>query len=146
MEEFAYVVNVDVAVHRGEEYLFIERATSEAHAAGLLGFPGGKDEAQAGADDVLEATARREVEEEVGVIAADPTYVFSGTFESDDWLSVLNVLASARYVDGRAHPREPEEVAAVYWLTPGEIRQRSDVPAFTASYLDAVEAHRGRRA
>ena len=41
-----YVVNVDCAAARGDEYLFVERAASEEHAAGQLSFPGGASSAE----------------------------------------------------------------------------------------------------
>lgn len=143
MEKPAYVVNVDVAVARGDEYLFVERAADESHAAGLLGFPGGTVEQSPGGDRTVERTAAREVDEEVGVDVGDVEYVHSTTFEADDGTPVLNVVTAARYAGGEAHPKAEDEVAAVHWLTPDDLRARADVPAFTERYVDLVEAHRG---
>jgi len=134
-----YVVNVDCAVRRGEEYLFVERAASEEHAAGQLAFPGGKLEDPPAGEDAVAATARREVHEETGVEVRDVAYVTSGTFVSDTGDDVLNVVATGDYADGEAHPREPEEIGAVHWLTPDELATR-DPPEFMLGYVDAVEA------
>ncbi|AGN00642.1 ADP-ribose pyrophosphatase [Salinarchaeum sp. Harcht-Bsk1] len=142
MDEFAYVVNVDVAVHRDDEYLFIERGADEEHAAGLLGFPGGKLESDPGTADAIEATAIREVEEEVGVVVESPSYVHSSTFTADEGTTCLNVLTRVAYVEGRARPCAGEEVDAVHWLTPSELAGLDGVPSFTRTYLERVEADR----
>lgn len=141
MRDSALVVNVDVAVARGDDYLFIERAESEAHAAGSLAFPGGKVE-DPPADDPIEATAVREVREEVGVAVEDITYVLSSAFVADDGTECLNVVTLGTYAGGDARPREPEEVAAVHWLTPAELRARNP-PEFLLGYLERVETQRG---
>jgi 8-oxo-dGTP diphosphatase len=138
-----YVVNVDCAVARGDEYLCIERAASEEHAAGQLAFPGGKLEDPPDGTDAIAATACREVREETGVEVRDVAYVTSGTFESDTGDPVLNVVTCGAYDGGEAHPREPEEVGAVHWLTPDELRAR-DPPGFLLGYVDSVEAVRRR--
>lgn len=136
-----YVVNVDCAVARDDEYLFIERAASEEHAADQLAFPGGKLESPPDGADAIAATARREVREETGVEVRDVAYVTSGTFESDTGHRVLNVVVTGAYDGGEAHPREPEEVRAVHWLGVEELRA-CDPPGFLLGYLDAVEAVR----
>ena len=83
MATHRYVVNVEGAVLRDDEYLLIERAAAEDHAAGWLAFPGGKLEASPGTDDAIEATARRELAEEVGLAVGAVDYVSSRTFETD---------------------------------------------------------------
>lgn len=62
-----YVVNVEGAVVRDDEYLLIERAAAKEHASGSLSFPGGKVEQSPGGDATIEATARCELAEEVGI-------------------------------------------------------------------------------
>lgn len=64
----AFVVNVEVFLHRDDRWLLIERGAEESHAPGALGGVGGKVEPP-GADrpGVIEDTARREVLEEIGV-------------------------------------------------------------------------------
>lgn len=60
-----YVVNVCVALRRRDQWLLIVRHPDLGHAGGTLAVPGGKVEATTGpsGDDVLEATARREIAE-----------------------------------------------------------------------------------
>ena len=142
MEEYAYVVNVDGVVVRDGEYLFIERGADEDHAAGLLGFPGGKVERPPDGGDALAETARRELFEEVGVEVGDVEYVHSSTFETDGGTRCLNVVALCEYVSGEAHPRATDEVAATHWLSSEDIEDREDVPAFTERYVELVEAVR----
>lgn len=145
MDEYAYVVNVDGVVVRDGEYLLIERAADETHAAGLLSFPGGKLEESSGSVDAVEKTAARELAEEVGVEVGAVEYVLSATFEADDGAPCLNVVALCEYDGGEARPRAEDEVAAVHWLTYDEIEARDDVPSFVEEYADRVEAHRRRR-
>lgn len=97
MDAPTYVVNVDGAVERDGEYLFIERAANEDHASGLLAFPGGKLEAPPGSDDAIAATARRELAEEVGVEVGAVEFVTSRTFEADDGALCLNVVTLCEY-------------------------------------------------
>jgi 8-oxo-dGTP diphosphatase len=148
MDEYAHVVNVDGAVARARddgsmEYLLVERSEDEDHAAGLLGLPGGKLEPEPGTDHAVEATVRREIEEEVGVAVGEVAYVCSGTFETDTGHQCLNVVTLCEYEGGEARAREPEEVAAVHWLTLDDLRAREDVPGFTETYVERADAVRG---
>jgi 8-oxo-dGTP diphosphatase len=149
MSESGFVVNVQAAVWRphedgdGVEYLLGKRAENEEHAAGEWSFVGGKVESVGADDSVLAATARRECREEVGVELRDLAYVTDSGFVSDTGAPVVNVVFRARWDGGDARPRDPEEVAAVEWLSPAAIRHREAVPEFTVGYLDAAE--RGRR-
>lgn len=137
-----YVVNVEAAVYRDGEYLLAERSAEENHAAGLLSLVGGKVEGVENAPTVLEDTVRRELREEVGVEVRDPEYVTSAAFVSDGGASVVNVVFLCRYDAGEARPREPEEVAAVHWLSPDAVADHPDAPAFTVEYVDRVEERR----
>ena len=140
MDEYAYVVNVDGVVVRDGRYLMIERAADEEHAAGALGFPGGKVESAPGTDDPIEATAVRELAEEVGIEVGDVEYVLSKAFAADDGTACLNVVVHCEYVGGEAYPRAADEVVAVHWLTAEEIRER-DPPAYLVQYVDRVEGY-----
>lgn len=142
IEEYGYVVNVDGAVVRDGEYLLIERGDDEDHAAGMLAFPGGKVEQLPGGDEPIRETARRELAEEVGVDVGRVEYVTSSTFEADDGTPCLNVVTLCEYVGGEVHVKATDEVAAVHWLTPAEMRAHDEVPDFLLAYLDAVEAVR----
>lgn len=141
MDDYAYVVNVDGVVVRDGEYLLIERGEDEEHAAGMLAFPGGKMERESGRDDPIEATAAREVYEEVGVKVGNVEYVLSNTFEADDGTQCLNIVTLCEYKGGDPFPRASDEVAAVHWLTPDEIRERNP-QKFLCRYVEQVEQYR----
>lgn len=145
MDARRLVVNVDAAVWRDGSYLLIERATSEDHAAGLLGLPGGKVEWQPGEMDVFKETVVRELDEEVGIDVANVQYVTSSLFEADEGTPCLNVVTTADHAGGTATVRAPDEVVAVHWFSMDEIRDRDDVPAFTERYLERVERARASR-
>lgn len=143
MDAFTYVVNVEGAVVRDGEYLLVERSAEEEHAAGLLAFPGGTVEQTPGSEDPIEATVARELREEVGLEVTSVEYVRSKTFETDTGLTCLDLVTLCR-ATGEATPREPEEVAAVHWLSPGEIRGHEAAPAYLEPDLAALErARRG---
>lgn len=146
MRDHAYVLNVDGAVVRDGAYLLIERAAEKGHAAGALAFPGGRVEQPPGGEDTFEATARRELREEVGIEVGGVEYVCSSTFADDRGTRCCNVVMLCEHAGGEAHPRASDEVAAVRWLTPDEIATHEDAPAFLSAYVDRVEAHRGREA
>jgi 8-oxo-dGTP diphosphatase len=142
MDEYAYVVNVEGAVVRDGEYLLIERAADEDHAAGSLAFPGGKVEQAPGGEGTFEATARRELAEEVGIEVGAVEYVHSRTFEADTGAEVVDVVTLCEHVAGEPEPREPEEVAAVHWLGPAEIRDHEAAPEFLVQDVERIEATR----
>jgi 8-oxo-dGTP diphosphatase len=116
----AFVVNVEVFLHRRGRWLLIRRSDEEAHAPGTLGGVGGKVDSGGTGDDVLESTARREVREEVGVdlTGVDLTYVTSGSFVTDDGDPVVNVVfAGALPGDAEPFAASSEEVAGLVWRT-----------------------------
>ncbi|AGB14689.1 ADP-ribose pyrophosphatase [Halovivax ruber XH-70] len=144
MDEYGYVVNVDGAVVREDEYLLIERGADEEHAAGELAFPGGKLETPPGTDDAIAKTARRELREEVGIEVGAVTYVCSSTFTADDGTQCLNVVTLCEHTGGVAQVCESAEVETVHWLSPEELRNRSDVQSYLVEYVEAVELARGQ--
>jgi 8-oxo-dGTP diphosphatase len=142
MDEHAYVVNVEGAVVRDGEYLLVERAAEEDHAAGTLAFPGGKVEQAPPGDAPVEATVRRELSEEVGIEVGAVEYSHSRTFETDTGVQCLNIVTRCRYESGTASPREPEEVAAVHWLGAEELGSHDDVPGFLWRDIERIESQR----
>lgn len=141
--EPAFVVNIDGAVVRDGAYLCIERGTDETHAAGIIGFPGGKLEADPAGEDPIAATARRELREEVGLTVTDVSYITSNTFVADDGTPCLNIVTRCA-AEGEPTIAAPDEVAAIHWLTPEACRSHPAVPVYIEGYIDAIEAHRNR--
>ena len=145
MDEYTYLVNVEGAVVRDGEYLLVERAADEEHAAGLLGFPGGKVETVPGADGPIEATARRELREEVGIEVGAVEYAHSRSFEMDTGAACVNIVTLCEHEDGEARARSPEEVAAAHWLTPEEIMNHEAAPGSLKRDVERLETHRRQR-
>ena len=138
----AYVVNVEVFLHRDGRWLLIRRG-AEAHAAGTLAGPGGKVEADGELPDVLEETGRREILEEIGVdLAGVPfSYVHSSLFTSDDGDPVVNVvLAAPLPPDAQPYAASPEEVAELLWLTLDEAVAHPACPPWTRRSLEHAAA------
>lgn len=137
-----YVCNVEGAVSNESKYLIGTRSQEEGHAPGALGLIGGTVEPTE-ADDILQATVRREIREETSVEVADEmAYVESHRFHTDDGTAVVNVVFLCRYESGTAVAAEPEEITSVQWLSAEEITTHPDVPPWTRRSVEAAERRR----
>lgn len=136
-----FVVNAEAAIYRDGEYLLVERAAGEDHAAGELALVGGTVERDA-ADPALEATVGREVREEVGVEVGELAYVTSTTFETDAATPCVNVVFLGRHAAGEATVEEPDEVARTRWLAPAAVEGHAEVPPYTREYVAAADERR----
>lgn len=142
MERSRFVVNVEVAVVRDGRYLAIVRGEGVSFGAGWLGFPGGCLDWDGPMRDAVEVTARREVQEEAGIPLDDPiVYIESHTF-GESGSPVLDIVVLARSSRGEPSANAPDEVAAVMWLTAGELRSDPRTQEWTRRGLDLVEARR----
>jgi 8-oxo-dGTP diphosphatase len=134
----AFVVNVEVFLQRDGRWLLIERGKQEAHAPGTLAGVGGKVEVNGAGVDVLEATARREVAEEIGVdiMGVELSYVESGFFATDDGDPVINVVFRAE-MPPHAQPMaaSAEEVEGLVWLTAHEAEVNPNCPPWVLRSL-----------
>jgi 8-oxo-dGTP diphosphatase len=148
-----YVVNVEAFVWDGTpapegRYLMMVRGASEEIAPGALAPPGGKVEATGGEQDIIEATLRREVLEEVGVEVVDHVYVESHAFEGQfdgRPIVVVDLVFLCRYASGEPQAQDPEEVAGIEWLTPAALRSDPRALPFTLASFDRVEDVRRER-
>lgn len=138
-----YVVNVEGAIVRGEQYLMIIRGQGETHAGGTLSFVGGKVEITETASDVLEVTLRREIMEEVGVQVSGLSYVQSSHFIAGDDL-VVDIVFLCRYETGEPRIADIQEVENILWLTAAEVMEHSLCPPWTQAAMQRVEALRHR--
>jgi len=145
MMERRYIVNVEGAIVRDGRYLMIVRGEREAQAPGTLSLPGGKVEVDGGAVEVLEETLRREIAEEVGV-AVEPTlaYIDSIAFVTDYGAPVVDVAFLCRHATGEPVALDPDEVAAVRWLTAAEVAASPQAPPWTRRTIERAEAARLR--
>ncbi len=143
MTELWYIVNVEAAVLKDGHYLIVVRGEGESHAPGALALPGGKVEDARTATDVLEDTLRRELIEEVGVeVAPNMAYVQSSAFVADDGDPVIDIVFLCRYESGTPTALDPDEVAAVQWMSLEEIRTAPNVPAWTRHSIEMADQTR----
>lgn len=144
--EHLYIVNVEAAICRGDRWLLIERSAAESHAAGTLALVGGKVEGRGAGAQILEATARREIAEEVGLAIDGPLhYLESAMFVSDDGFPVVDIVFACEAEAGDARPLIPAEVAAVEWLTAAEAEADRRTPPWTWRSLARAERWRQER-
>lgn len=54
----------------------------------------------------------------------------------------LNIVTRCEYLSGTASPKEPEEVAAVRWLSTDEIFDHDAAPEFLERDIERLETHR----
>jgi 8-oxo-dGTP pyrophosphatase MutT (NUDIX family) len=140
----AYIVNVEGAIVKDGRYLMDVRGEEE-YAPGGLSFPGGKVEAVGNAADVLEATLRREIAEEVGLEVHDEmAYVRSSAFLAEGKL-VIDVVFLCRWKSGEAVAADFAEIAAVRWVTASGALAHPKTPPWTRSTLRLAEKARLER-
>jgi 8-oxo-dGTP pyrophosphatase MutT (NUDIX family) len=144
MESIWYIVNIEGIVVRPTDgrYLMVVRGAGESYMPGALSFPGGKVEGAKSEDNVFEETLRREIREETGVEVADEmVYVESHSFiaEGDP---VVDVVFLCRYESGEATAADPDEVAAVRWMTVREILDRPETAPWTRQSIELAEKKR----
>ncbi|MBD3919455.1 NUDIX domain-containing protein [Paenibacillus sp. PR3] len=127
-----FIVNVEAAILRGNQWLMITRSIKEEHAGGTLSLVGGKVDLSDMGMEIVERTVKREVLEEVGVEIADKvTFVYSSSFVTGDGRNVINMVFLCDYVSGTAYSVIPDEVEAVHWLTYDEIMNHPKAPPWT---------------
>ena len=137
-----FVVNTQGLVVKDGRYLMIVRGENEAQAPGVLAPPGGKAEYGADGNNVVEDTLRREILEETGVTVGEMAYVRSNRFTLDTGEPVVDIAFLCRFESGEAHTADPDEVAAVEWLTIDEIAVHSRAPEWTVETARLAETLR----
>ncbi|MFC7371990.1 NUDIX hydrolase [Fictibacillus iocasae] len=125
-----FVVNVEGAIHRNGQWLFIVRSEKEEHAGGCLSLVGGKCEIEGFSSDILERTLKREILEEVGSEVADLKYVNSSSFVTDSGINVIDIVFLCHHKYGEPYAKSRDEVDDVLWMTTAEILAHADSPAF----------------
>jgi 8-oxo-dGTP diphosphatase len=135
-----FVLNVEGAVYREGKWLVIERSTKEEHAGGLLSLVGGTVENEGFSKDLLERTLKRELFEEVGItIKDDVKYVRNTSFVLPDGREVLDLVFYCEIATGEPFAKSPDEVTAVYWMTPGEILAHPKAPIWLKESVEEAE-------
>ncbi|WP_447007663.1 NUDIX domain-containing protein [Saccharothrix isguenensis] len=116
------------------------------HAPGTLAVVGGHLEVEGPGSDVLEATARREVAEEVGVDLTGTPLVCAESpfFVGDTGNRVVGVVFAAVLPDDAVPAvTTPEEVAGLGWWTLAELAAEPDCPAWTLQSVRRAAAVSG---
>jgi 8-oxo-dGTP pyrophosphatase MutT (NUDIX family) len=118
MDSGFYAVTVCVLIHCGNSWLLVVRAPGVGYAPNMIGMIGGHVDVTDPEADVLEATARREVAEEVGLdLSGVPlTYLESEFFITDGGEQQVTVTFSApARSDDEPYVNAPDELAEVGW-------------------------------
>jgi 8-oxo-dGTP diphosphatase len=136
-----YIVNVEGAILKDRRYLLVVRGPGETHAAGTLSLVGGKVENAGESADILEATLRREILEEVGLEIGAMEYLHSKSFGSASE-PVVDVIFLCAFSGGEAKVIDPDEVAAIRWMSAQEVQDDPDAPIWTKQDVQAAEAKR----
>ena len=126
-----YAVTVCVLIHRGSSFLLVVRSPAVAYAPNMIGMIGGHVAVIDPERDVLEATARREVTEEVGLDLSETalTYLESEFFITDGDERQITVTFSAPAPFGdEPYVNAPGELAEVGWWTLDDLEADARCP------------------
>ncbi|KGR73502.1 NUDIX hydrolase [Ureibacillus manganicus] len=131
-----FIVNVEGAIRKGNQWLIIERSQKEEHAGGLLSLVGGKVEIEGNSSAILERTLKREILEEVGVNVKEKLhYVHSTSFMTESGEHVVDIVFVCEYESGEPIANSLDEVANVYWYTTDEILSHPNSPSYLKEYI-----------
>jgi 8-oxo-dGTP diphosphatase len=136
-----YAVTVCVLIHRGNSVLLVVRASGVGYAPNMIGMIGGHVDVTDPEGDVLEATARREVAEEVGLdISGVPlTYLESEFFVIDGGERQITVTFSSPAPSGEEpYVNAPDEVAEVGWWTLNDLEADPRCPPWLSALIRRV--------
>ena len=146
MDRYKYVVNVEMAVARGDTFLVTVRSDEETYMPGALAMPGGKVDPATVTANVLEETAYRELLEETGLIIRRIEYLESKSFRMSEDTFVVDVVFLAEVEPGEARVLDPKEIKDLMWLTADEILDNPLTPKWLAESIERADrVLRGRR-
>ena len=143
MPRSRYTVTACLLVRRGERWLLSVRGAGVGYAPGRLGLIGGHVEDDDPAQDVLEATARRELLEETGLdLTGLPLrYVESARFAAgeDDLQVTVTFVADAP--PGAEPSVRSAELAEVGWWTLADLEADARCPDWLPGLISRAAAH-----
>ena len=138
MDSEVYAVTVCVLIHRGNSVLLVVRAPGVGYAPNMIGMIGGHVDVTDPEGDALEATARREVAEEVGLdLSGVPlTYLESEFFITDGGERQITVTFSAPAPSGEeSYVNAPDELAEVGWWTVDDLEADARCPSWLPALI-----------
>ena len=142
MARSRFTVTACVLVRRGARWLLSVRGAGTGYAPGRLGLIGGHVEGDDPAQDVLEATARRELLEETGVdLTGVPLrYVASERFSAgeDDLQVTVTFVADAP--PGTEPSARSDELAEVGWWTLADLEADGRCPSWLPGLIRRAAA------
>ncbi|RXZ00702.1 NUDIX hydrolase [Fictibacillus sp. S7] len=141
-----FIVNVEAAVYKGDQWLIIERSIKEDHAGGLLAFVGGKVDPAGESVNILEASVKRELFEEVGAtVKGELQYVRSTMFTLEDGREVIDVVFLCELDDCTPFVKSPDEVESLHWLSEEEILNHPKTPIWLTESIKEAETLRKQK-
>jgi 8-oxo-dGTP diphosphatase len=135
-----FIVNVEGAIFKDDQWLIIERSKKEEHAGGLLALVGGKVDQEGNSTDILERTVKREIYEEVNIkVKEHLKYIHSTSFVADSGEHVVDIVFLCEYESGTAFPKSPDEVEAVNWMTAQQVFEHPNAPDYLKESIRRAE-------
>jgi 8-oxo-dGTP diphosphatase len=138
-----YAVTVCVLIRRGDTWLLVLRAPGVAYAPNMIGLIGGHVEVTEPEAGVLEATARREVAEEVALDLSEVplTYLESEFFVTPSGERQITVTLTAKAPSGdEPSVNAPAELAEARWWTISDLEADPRCPAWLPDLLRRADA------
>ena len=139
-----YAVTVCVLIRRGNTWLLVLRAPGVAYAPNMIGMIGGHVDVADPEAGVLEATARREVAEEVGLdLSQVPlTYLESEFFITSGGERQITVTFTAPAPPGdEAYVNAPDELVEVGWWTLTDLEADPRCPPWLPALIRRAAGH-----
>jgi 8-oxo-dGTP diphosphatase len=133
-----YAVTVCVLIQRGDTWLLVVRAPKVAYAPNMIGMIGGHVDVARPQADVLEATARREVAEEVGLDLSELRlrYLESEFFLTDAGERQITVTFTAQApAEIEPYVNAPEELVEVGWWTLDDLEADPRCPSWLPALI-----------
>jgi 8-oxo-dGTP pyrophosphatase MutT (NUDIX family) len=133
VESKVYAVTVCVVIQRGDRWLLVVRAPGVAYAPNMIGMIGGHVDVTRPVADVLEATARREVTEEVGLDLSEVTlrYLESEFFITDRGERQITVTFTAQAPSEiEPYVNAADELVEVGWWTLADLEADPRCPSW----------------
>jgi NADH pyrophosphatase NudC (nudix superfamily) len=125
-----FIINVEGAIYKEDKWLLIRRSEKEEHAGGCLSLVGGQVENEGVSTDILEKTLIREIDEEIGIVVSNLSYVNSSSFITDSGIHVVDIVFLCKDHVGEAYAKSTDEVDEVVWMTMEEILNDVDLPLY----------------